>query len=222
MNLLKNTMKPLIAACLIAGSISSLANDKGMFEVTVTNITGGEIFTPVMVASHRYGQKLFTTGEPASTELEMLAEGGDTGPLSDKLIAEGALDVVTSDGVLPPGQSVTLRVRADKRHDHVSVASMLVPSNDTFFAVNGIHGPMERRELTLTVPAYDAGTEDNDELCASIPGPPTVCAGEGYSAGGGEGYVYISPGIHGQGNLTPSIYDWRNPVAKISIRRVRK
>ena len=38
--------------------------------------------------------------------------------------------------------------------------------------------------------------------------------------GGGEGYVHIHAGIHGVGNLNPALRDWRNPVAKISIRRI--
>ena len=48
---------------------------------------------------------------------------------------------------------------------------MLVPTNDTFFAVNGRPGPKGNDTITLVSPAYDAGTEMNDELCISLPGP---------------------------------------------------
>ena len=41
-------------------------------------------------------------------------------------------------------------------------------------------------------------------------------------AEGGEGYVYIHPDIHGVGDLVPAARDWRNPVAKITIRRLRQ
>ena len=58
---------------------------------------------------------------------------------------------------------------------------MLVPTNDAFVALNGVEGPKSRGTFTLVSPAYDAGTEDNDELGVSIPGPPVVCEGEGFS-----------------------------------------
>jgi len=38
---------------------------------------------------------------------------------------------------------------------------------------------------------------------------------------GGEGRVNIHRGIQGVGQLNPSMFDWRNPGAKITIRRIR-
>ena len=72
-------------AMLVSGPTQ--ASDDAQFKITVTNITQGEIFTPIMAASHRRGIKLFKLGDAASTELEMLAEGGDTGPLTNSLIS---------------------------------------------------------------------------------------------------------------------------------------
>ncbi|MCU7818248.1 MAG: hypothetical protein KZQ57_05120, partial [gamma proteobacterium symbiont of Lucinoma myriamae] len=37
----------------------------------------------------------------------------------------------------------------------------------------------------------------------------------------GEGFVHINRGIHGIGDLAADVYDWHNPVAKITITRVR-
>ncbi|MDP2419080.1 MAG: hypothetical protein Q8M33_16555 [Hydrogenophaga sp.] len=74
------------------------------------------------------------------------------------------------------------------------------------------------------MPAYDSGTEINDELYASIPGPFFAeCNGSGGGAApsGGEGFVHISAGMHGIGDFKPSNRDWRNPGARITIRRVR-
>ena len=71
--------------------------------------------------------------------------------------------------------------------------------------------------------AYDAGTERNDELCGSIPGPSFVeCGGSGGGAqvGDGEGVVTVHSGIHGIGDLEPSLRDWDNPVARVTIRKV--
>ena len=56
------------------------------YRVTVTNLTRGQQFTPILVASHRAGVRLFEPGQPASMELEILAEGGATGPLAGLLM----------------------------------------------------------------------------------------------------------------------------------------
>lgn len=216
----------IITGAILSGSLfitgSAMAsNGGGAYEVTVTNITQGEIFTPILVASHARGVKLFELGAPASTELAMLAEEGLTAPLTKWLRHNGAHDVATAGDVLLPGASVKLTVDVSGGHRYVSVASMLVPSNDAFFAVNGVRGPRGHKASTLLSPAYDAGSEFNDEWCVNIPGPPFICAGEGFSKADGEGYVYIHPGIQGVGDLIAVSHDWRNPVAKIVIRSIR-
>lgn len=215
------TKGALTGAIMAAVSLGAQAHGK-VYEVTITNITKSQIFTPIMVASHRSGVKLFQLGEPASGELEILAESGNPGPLSEKLIAEAGADVAVAEDVLPPGGSLTLYVKADGRHKYISVASMLIPTNDALFAINGVRGPGGRHALSLRSPAYDAGTEDNDEMCVSIPGPPFLCNGEGVSDAGGEGYVYIHSGIHGIADLNEATYDWHNSVASVSIRRTSK
>lgn len=199
-------------------------DDRGMhYRVTVTNITRGEVFTPIMVATHKQGVRLFELGEPASTELAMLAEAGDTGPLSEALEDSGkAFDVVTGPGPLPPGHSQTIVVKTRGKNDHISLAAMLVPTNDGFIALNGVRGPRGHHTMRLVSPGYDAGSENNDELCVHIPGPPMVCGGEGFNAADGEGYVHIHAGIHGIGDLVAADRDWRNPVAAITIERMNK
>jgi hypothetical protein len=194
------------------------------FEITITNLTRGEVFTPIFAASHKAGVTLFMAGSPASEPLEILAEAGDTGPIKTMLSENPAVkDVVDSGAPLPPGQSVVLVVKTGGGFDHISLGAMLVPTNDGFFALNGVRGPVGSHSMTHFVPAWDAGTEANDELCASIPGPPTVCNGEGFNSSrmGDVDFVHIHAGIHGVGDLAEATYDWRNPVAKISIRRIR-
>jgi Spondin_N len=206
--------------CVILAAMSVAAAAE--YQVTITNLTRGQVFTPILVATHQEGVRLFELGQPASVELEILAEAGDTGPLSTALRArDDVLEVADSGSPLPPGHSVTLAVRTTARFDHVSVAAMLVPTNDGFFAINGVEGPHGDQTLTLFSPAYDAGTEENDERCVHIPGPPSICAGEGFNASrqGAEGYVHIHAGIHGIGDLVAADRDWRTPVAKVTIRR---
>jgi hypothetical protein len=95
---------------------------------------------------------------------------------------------------------------------------MLVTTNDAFFALNGAEVPLVR-SFEYASPAYDAGSEANNESCAFIPGPPCGKAGV-RATEGAEGYVHIHAGIHGVGDLVPAERDWRNPVAKITLRRV--
>jgi Spondin_N len=194
------------------------------FQVTITNLTSAQTFTPIMAASHKEGVTVFTLAQPASTEIEEMAEAGDLSALETTLKANpDVLSVVDSGAVLPPGKSVTLTVDTHGRFNHVSVTAMLIPTNDGFFAVNAELGPVgPERTVTYFSPAYDAGTEADDELCAHIPGPPTVCSGEGFnpSREGDVNFVHIHSGIHGVGDLSEATYDWRNPVAKIVISRV--
>ena len=195
------------------------------FEVTVTNLTRGEQFTPVLPPSHKAGLTLFDLSSPVSTELAILAEEGNTAPLAGLLSSRPeVLDVVSGSGRIDPGKSVTLKVKTRGPFHYISVAAMLIPTNDAFFALNGVEGPRGNNSLTLFSPAYDAGSERNDELCASIPGPFFAeCGGPGGGAapaGGEEGFAHIHAGIHGIGDLIAADRDWRNPVARIVISRI--
>ena len=229
-----NLVKPvtlLLTFLLMTFAGLSLADGqlKGRYEITVTNLTRGQSFTPILVASHRSATRLFTLGAPASEPLAILAEGGDTAPLAEWLEQAGGQDVHTLPGLLTPGMSVSTTVVASPRHSHLSLAAMLIPTNDTFFSLNSVVLP-RHGSITLYALAYDAGTEFNDQSCANIPGPR--CGGEGYSpvpGAGDEGFVYVSNGFHDLGTvdangaevLGPAVYDWRNPVASITIRRIQ-
>lgn len=219
-------LKALAASVLFAGvslGVAPASATDPVFEVTITNLTYQQVFSPIVVASHRRGVRLFTPGEEASPELIAVAEDGAPGPLSDALADDPRVrDVQDSGGPLPPGQSVTVYVSARGARE-ISLASMLVNTNDAFVALNGVTAPRRYQTLSFRMPAYDAGSEPNDELCDNIPGP--ACAGfaqEGLSPdAGGEDFVHIHRGIHGVGDLDEATYDWRNPVADIVIRRIR-
>jgi hypothetical protein len=217
----------LAVAALAASPVPPAAAADGAeyFEVTVTNLTRDQRFTPIMVASHKAGVRLFALGAPASPELATLAEEGNTTPLKAALLADPrVLEATDSGALLDPGASVTIRVRTRGNFSRVSVASMLIPTNDAFLALNGVKGPDLGKSSTHTSVAYDSGSERNDETCASIPGPGFVeCGGPGGGgapAGGEEGFVHVHSGIHGIGDLDAAERDWRNPTARIVIRRV--
>lgn len=197
---------------------AALAGDRNLcYEVTITNMTRGQVFTPVLVATHKNGVQLFTEGEPASDELEYLAEGGETGPLAALLEDNhrvGAV-AVSAGGPFGPGASVTIQVPASRRYNRLSLASMLAITNDGFIALNGVSA-LPGMHVSLV---YDAGTEMNDEQAANIPGP----GGEGWneSRADAEGFVHIHAGFHGIGDLPAEELDWRNPAAKITTKIVR-
>jgi hypothetical protein len=217
-----NARKLLTAACASAAIMTTMpaAADGGRsYQVTITNLTHAINFTPILVASHRDGVSIFEPGSAASTDLQRVAEGGDIAPMSATLLANPRVkDVQNSGGLLGPGQSVSVTVKAGYRASHISLASMLLPTNDGFFGLSDVQAPWFG-SVTYYSPGYDAGTETNDELCVSIPGP--TCGGEAFSPNDdGEGYVHVHRSIHGIGDLAADVYDWRNPVAKITITRI--
>jgi len=197
------------------------------YQVTITNITPGQTFTPQLAFTHTHPNPLFTLGEAANSELEMVAEGGDIGPLATT-VGDYAIDIQNTEGLLPAGESTSIMIHGNPGRGLLTVVAMLIPTNDTFLALNGMRLP-HQGSVTYLVPAYDAGTEYNDQNCLNIPGPR--CGGEGYSAEVSdldEGFVHIGNGFHdlgdndGQGNevLKPQFYDWNNSVAKITITKL--
>jgi len=211
----------IILTALACSSAFASDGDSYVHKVTITNITRGQTFTPILVASHRSGITLFEAGAAANPEIEAMAESGNIGPLKVLLAATpGVHGISDSGGLLGPGDSVTVTVKSKQGNDRISLVGMLIPTNDSFVGLNNVRASRNHRRVTYTAPAYDAGTETNDELCASIPGP--VCGGAALSPNDdGEGYVHISAGIFGIGDL-PEVADrdWRNPVAEVSVRRV--
>jgi hypothetical protein len=196
------------------------------YEVTVTNITYNQQFTPLLLVTHKPEIALFKLGQPASPELATLAEEGNVAPLRALLQASPLVTATTAaTGLLNPGKSMTFQIQANPWRDHFSLAAMLIPTNDAFVALNGVALPLPGQSAsTLKARAYDAGSEVNDELCTSIPGPAFAeCGGSGGGArvGGGEGFVHVHRGVHGVGSLKPIDRDWRNPVAEVRIRLVR-
>jgi hypothetical protein len=114
---------------------------------------------------------------------------------------------------------VTITVSAHSRASHLSLAAMMLPTNDGFIALDDVPLPRGQQAASYISNGYDAGSEPNDELCVNIPGP--TCGGAGPSPeASGEGFVHVHAGIHGVGDLQASEYDWRNPVAYVSVRRM--
>ncbi len=209
---------------LLAASATWAAGPHGgsaMIKVSVTNVTKGQYFTPIIAASHTPSQAFFAVGQPASEAIAAIAEGGDVSGL--KAALEGTSGVsapVITEGLLAPGETVAFMLPANRTLSTLSFAAMLLPTNDAFVALDRLEIPFRGRVSAVAM-AYDAGTEYNDEMCVSIPGP--MCGGEGLSPNSdGEGFVHVHAGIQGIGDLPAAERDWNNPVAIVSVERVHR
>lgn len=212
------------AAALLLGSVPASAQfGQARYKVTITNLTKGQILSPAVVATHTAdAEPLYVPGQPASDELAQVAEDAMLDPLVDKLSsAADVLDVQVITGAagpIMPGETAEIEVEALGQYNRVSLVSMLVTTNDSFVGISNIRGPNLGTGVH-TAPAYDAGSEANTESCDHIPGPP--CGNGGVRVtDGAEGYVYVSPGISGEGDLSVSGYTWLNPAARITITRL--
>ena len=221
-------LRTFLSALAVAGLMFALpakAEGNRNYKVTITNITKSMRFTPILLATHNRRGSAFQLGAAPSEGLAAMAEGGDVSGLMTELRQSGStFDTANSADVLPAppllaaGESVTLRISSNGFRNRLTMAAMLLPTNDTFVALNAIRLP-NNGQITLFARAYDAGSEPNDEVCANIPGP--TCGGEGVSAGaGGEGFVHVASGIQGGVDLDPAVYDFNNPVAQVVITRI--
>jgi hypothetical protein len=112
---------------------------------------------------------------------------------------------------------------------------MLLPTNDAFAGLNAIEIPTVPGTYVFDVPAYDAGTEANDELitgggapgAAGIPADPGGLAGTG---GTGAAGTDANPNVHihrgslgdtdaaaGNSDLDSRVHRWLNPVVRVTI-----
>lgn len=189
------------------------------YKISITNITKGQTFTPILAATHKPRVSFFSLGEMASNELVAIAEGGNIAPLKEVLDTTHAVgSTATSEGLLGPGETAVIMIDGGYQFKKLSLVAMLLPTNDTFVAIDRITLPRHGKKV-IYAEAYDAGSETNNELCTSIPGP--LCGGEpGSPNDDGEGFVHISSGVHAIGDLESSEYDWRGSVAKITIKKM--
>ena len=88
------TKRCLLSLCLVAllllfqgfGAVAFADDDDGGFEVTVTNLTRGQVISPPVVYTHnRKLEPLFKPGSPASAKLAAIAEDAVNDPLIDSL-----------------------------------------------------------------------------------------------------------------------------------------
>jgi hypothetical protein len=222
MKKMKYAYTAMILAVFILASGSSYATQSQggrTYAVTITNLTRGQIFSPPIVISHNKNFSLFSLEDPASEEIYTLAEDGNPGPLVAHITElPSVFDYAVAEGLLMPGESVTLEITTRGRFRYISAAGMLVTTNDAFFAIRDVRVPAWGKAKVDAL-VYDAGSEANTENCESIPGPPCG-SGDVRDTAGAEGHIHIHAGIHGIADLIPARDDWRNPAAVITVRPI--
>lgn len=228
----------LVAATIAAGFGSISSATAADYQVTVTNITNGIYFTPVIAAAHDPSARMFELTTEASPQLQAIAEGGDISGMSALLDSIGA-SVDASAGLLAPGASVTLNLTDTAAGSVLSLTSMLLPTNDGFVGIDSVSLPSGSNPVTLFARSYDAGTEANDELVGSgapgeagFPAPPPVVASGTGTGGTGvnasvEGFVHIHRGVLGDldstggvSDINAAVHHWQDPVARVVIQQI--
>jgi hypothetical protein len=211
------------------------------YRVTVANLTAGQPFTPVLAAAHTAEVELFAVGDPATEQIQALAENGNLDPLVE---LAGATEAVRGAGVgtaplvpqadpadtgNPFFESVTVEAEAGTDELFLSVVCMLIATNDGIVGVDTVPLPEAVNESrTYYANGYDVGTELNTELFADlVPEAKTLVLGgepEGTAETDPElaedGVIRPHPGIEGVGNLPPSVYDWPEPSALVQVERL--
>lgn len=230
--------KKHLVSLAVGASVLSLAgcfHDDDMssatvsYEVTVTNLTASQPFSPLAVVLHESGYHAWQIGSAASSGLEQLAEGGDATTFIGAAEADSAVSTsATGNGLILPGASDSVIIEAAESGTmQLSLATMLVNTNDGFTGLAGeaVGDLALHSSKSLMLMAYDAGTEANSETAATIPGP--AGGGEGYnsarddrdSVGGHPGVVSRDDGLTSSALTQAHRFD--NPVARITITRLQ-
>ena len=203
-------------------------SDAVEFKVTLTNLTvgdpgqGGQIFSPPIFVTHGHGFSIGASGEASSAELTELAETGNHAPLAALAGGSDAVSGVVAfpappEGVVIPGGTVTATISTSSDAGYLSLATMLVQTNDGIVLGNSLplfdeDGNPATIEMDLI--SYDAGTEDNNELETHVPGPPFGGMERAPTEGG---VITPHPGIAGVGNVGAT-FGWTEPTARLIVK----
>ncbi len=218
-------------------NLSSHGNGPGVkvYEVTLENLTTGQPFSPGVIATHTKKASVFEVGEAASEGIRLIAEDGAPATAVGEVGGTaGVFDVLATTvpvgcigcGGPPFPTSLTTEITARGSANRLSLAVMLICTNDGFTGLDGVKLPGGFKPKTFYAMGYDAGTEANDELYTSIVDP---CGGIGPVAVPGDGMnnrtptsdvITHHPGIQGGGDLVAA-HEWEDPVLKVTVRRLR-
>ncbi|HJN92334.1 MAG TPA: spondin domain-containing protein [Dehalococcoidia bacterium] len=156
----------ILAAAALFPAVGRAQTSDIKFRLTVTNATDPEmVVTPGAFLVHDAPDAFWSAGTAAPLSLERIAEIGNSeeavGTLGAEAIgaAPAAGDSVSVEFTASPGQMLSL-------------AQMLVATNDDFVGVNSLPLWVDGQPIvtSLDLVAWDAGTEDNEDLFAGFDG----------------------------------------------------
>lgn len=233
--------RKLMLASLVA-ALSPLSSQAASLDISVTNLTGGIYFTPLLIAAHPATTHLFQAGKAAGAAVQAMAEGGDTAALKTAAEAAGGQTIANPEGgLLGPALATQTTLTTSAGNTRLSLAAMMLPTNDGFVGLDGWEIPSAPGTYTIDLNAYDAGTEANTELmnagaggAPGVPGIPGDPSGKAGSGGAGvvaatpnnaePNVVHIHRGVLGDTNATGGMSDldsrshrWLNPVARVTV-----
>lgn len=230
----------LLSACATDQPLAPLVSDASAnrgatasytYEVTITNLTTGQPLSPAIAVTHAPRVELFRVGRSASKGIQAIAEDGN--PAVAEAMLRGVLgvyDVVATSAPVhriggPGPNTLTFQITADDERQLLSLATMLICSNDGFAGVRGVALPTDATPVTYYAAGYDAGTERNTEADGDIV-PPCFGIGPVNSGTGGAGRVpearsvRMHPQFDGRRALSNPYHGWTGPVAKVTIQRL--
>jgi hypothetical protein len=245
------------AGALVPAALSTLKDNVSEgkafdYLVTMTNLTSGQPMSPPMAATHAGSGVVWSLGQTSSFALKEIAENGNNAPMYYDLeqarhagtvydFAQGVSTQRFPSPIVPAGraspvtpfpQSVSFRIRGNRENNRLSVASMLVCTNDGFTGVDGLALPTKEGDsVTVDLQAYDTGTEIDNQLLANMMPPCQGLIGVPSSTGApGEavsrpalaehGTIGVHAGlVAGVGDLQ-SIHFWTGPVGRLTVTRL--
>ena len=215
----------LVTAALAAGG--AWADDDGeddgnaragTWRVTIANLTpaGSQPLSPPLFVVHSKRVDVWSVGDIASHGVAAIAEDANNAPLESALPQlDGVKTAFTgAGGPIPPGASRTYTVETSGRSSRLTVLTMLVNTNDAFTGLDSFR--LRGQSASLATMAYDAGSERNNELRSHIPGP---CCNNPFVRDPEGALIRHHEGITGRGELSPAVYDWDDPAARITVER---
>ena len=222
--------------CGLGLSLCAVSASSEIVDVNISNLTQGIYFTPILIAAHNSDAYIYHLGEEASPDMAALAEGGDISGVSLAITSAGGVVMENpAGGMLAPATYTTAMDFDTGEMGYLSIAAMVLPTNDGFVGLDSWPIPSTAGTYTLYLNAYDAGSEANDEIVngggapgvAGIPINPGADGGvdaTGVTNTETNDKVHVHRGVLGDTDLEggPSdldsrIHRWLNPVAKVVV-----
>lgn len=213
----------------------SASSQAASLEIKILNATSSLYFAPFVIAASAANQGAYVLGTPASAGFQTLAEFGNPTPLADALVNTGVSAVVMSfpntppnAGFLGPGQSASRTLETTPTQTHLSIAGMVLPSNDAFTGIDNWLIPTQPGVYHFDLDALDAGTAINNELRSSMRLTPNFLnlgrGGTGVATEIFNSNIHVHRGNVGDFSSTAGPSDinaftqrWLNPVATVTV-----